>query len=170
MDEAAALLEQAKADRKAAERFVEDDAGTGRCHAIAKWQQTVEKAIKSIVAALHQAGILGAGYYPRHDVERYVGALIRLPRQPGHQTVQSKLHGLLDQQTRAGIRALDGLAPRRPAGRNTEYPFQDDMGQWTYPAAPGVFSEEEVGRFRELAHRVLEGAARIVSALRRRPR
>ena len=42
MDEPAAWLHQAMADRQAAERFVADDQGTGRCHAIAKWQQTLE--------------------------------------------------------------------------------------------------------------------------------
>ena len=39
MDEPTAWLYQAMADRHAAERFVADEVGTGRCHAIAKWQQ-----------------------------------------------------------------------------------------------------------------------------------
>src|SRR5205807_1888383 len=102
--------------------------------------------------------------------ERYVGALIRLPRTSGNRTIQQLLHGLLDQNTRAGIRALDGLAPQFPPQRNTEYPFQDPNGQWTYPAAEGVFSPEEIRHYRALAHRVLDGAGRIVSAIRRRPR
>ncbi len=174
MDEAAALICQARADRQAAERFVADEAGTGRCHAIAKWQQTVEKAVKALVCALHHAGILGADYRPRHEVERYVGLLIRLPRAPGHRavqqrSVQQRLYGLLDQNTRQGIRALDGLVPQLPPRRNTEYPFQDPQGQWTYPAAEGVFSEDEIQQFRALAHRVLDGAERIVSGIRRQP-
>ena len=112
MDEPTAWLYQAMADRQAAERFVADEVGTSRCHAIAKWQQTVEKAVKALVSALHDAGILGAGVLPRHEVERYVRALIRLPRAAGNRTIQQNLHGLLDQNTRAGIRALDGLAPQ----------------------------------------------------------
>ncbi len=56
MDEPTAWLYQAMADRQAAERFVADEVGTGRCHAIAKWQQTVEKAVKALVSALHDAG------------------------------------------------------------------------------------------------------------------
>src|SRR5436305_1966150 len=75
---------QARADWQAAERFGADESGTGRCHAIAKWQQTVEKAVKALVSSLHGAGILGAGIRPRHEVERYVGTLIRLPRAPGN--------------------------------------------------------------------------------------
>ncbi len=169
MDEPTAWLYQAMADQQAAERFVADEVGTGRCHAIAKWQQTVEKAVKALVSALHDAGILGAGVLPRHAVERYIRALISLPRAAGNRTIQQNLHGLLDQNTRAGIRALDGLAPQRPPWRNTEYPFQDAQGQWTYPAAEGVFSQDEVQQFRALAHRVLDGAGRIVSAIRRRP-
>jgi hypothetical protein len=170
VDEPMAWHCQASADRQAAERFVADEEGTGRCHAIAKWQQTVEKAVKALVSALHDAGILGAGVRPMHEVERYVAALIRLPRAAGNRTIQQLLHGLLDQNTRAGIRALDGLAPQLPPRRNTEYPFQDAPGQWTYPAAEGVFSEQEVEQFRALAHRILDGAGRIVSSLRRRPR
>jgi len=147
-----------------------EEVGTDRCHAIAKWQQTVKKAVKALLSALHDAGILNAGFRPRHEVERYIGTLIRLPRAAGNRTIQQLLHGVLDQHTRAGIRALDGLAPQLPPRRNTEYPFQDANGQWIYPAAEGVFSQAEVQRFRELAHRVLDGAERVVSAIRRRPR
>src|SRR5438132_13308314 len=87
VDEPAAWLHQAMADRQAAERFVADDQGTGRCHAIAKWQQTLEKSVKALVVALREAGIRGGGVRARHDVERYVGALIRLPRGPGNRKV-----------------------------------------------------------------------------------
>jgi hypothetical protein len=170
VDEPTAWLYQASADQQAAERFVADEHGTGRCHAIAKWQQTVEKAVKALVSVLHDAAILSAGPRPRHDVERYVGMLIRLPRSASNRTIQNHLHRLLDQNTRSGIRALDSLAPQLPPRRNTEYPFQDADGQWTYPAAPSVFSQNEVEQFRALAHRVVDGAERIVSALRRRPK
>ena len=170
MDEPAAWLNQAVADRQAAERFVADGESAGRCHAIAKWQQTVEKAVKAMVSSLHDAGVLGAGIRAKHDVERYVGTLIRLPRTAGNRTIQQHLHGLLDQATRAGIKALDDLAPQFPPRRNTEYPFQVAPGQWTYPAAADVFSADEIRQFRVLAHRILDGAGRIVSAIRRRSR
>jgi hypothetical protein len=169
VDEPAAWLRQGRADWQAAERFLADEEGTGRCHAIAKWQQTVEKSVKALVSALHHAGILSTDFRPRHEVARYINILIRLPRSSGNRSIQHLLYGLLDQNTRAGINTLDGLAPQFPTRRNTEYPFQDAQGLWTYPAAEGVFSEEEVQRFRGLAHRVLDGAERVVSAIRRRP-
>ena len=77
--------------------------------------------------------------------------------------------GLLDQNTRATIKALDALAPQFPPRRNTEYPFDDGHGQWIYPAANGVFTIDEVEQFRALAYRVLDGAGRILSVIRRRP-
>jgi len=165
-----AWLLQASADRSAAERLVADEEGTGSCHAIAKWQQTVEKAVKALVSALREARVFGTGVRARHEVERYVDALLRLPRGEGNRTIQKLLYGLLDQNTRTAIKALDSLAPTMPPRRNTEYPFLDASGRWTYPAAEGVFSREEIRTFRDLAHRVLEGAGRIVSAIRRRPR
>lgn len=114
MDEPTAWLYQATADRKAAERFVADNEGTGRCHAIAKWQQTVEKAIKALVFALNNARILQVNVRPRHEVQRYVAALIRLPRAEGNRAVNHLLHGLLDQNTRIEINA-GVLGPAEPS-------------------------------------------------------
>ncbi len=170
MDETEAWLSQSLSDRQAAERLLGGQEGMGRCHAIAKWQQTVEKSIKAMVSALSDAGIVGTGVRAKHEVTRYVGVLTRLPRAAGNRPIQQHLHGLLDQDTRLGIKALDDLAPQFPPQRNTEYPFQDNNGQWTYPAAKDLFSSEEVKRFRELAHRILNGAGWIVSAIRRQPR
>jgi hypothetical protein len=170
VDEPTAWLYQAKADWQAAERFARDEVETGHCHAIAKWQQTVEKAVKGMVFALHHAGISKTNFRLSHEIGPYLVGLTRLPRAAHHRAIQQLLHGLLDQQTRAAIMALDGLVPKRLPRRNTEYPFLDAYGQWTYPAADGVFSQEEFQQFRFLAHRVLDGASRIVSAIRRGPR
>ena len=169
MDETTAWLYQARADWLAAERLVVGEGEIGPCHAIAKWQHTVEKAVKALVSALHSAGILRTGVIAKHDVERYVGVLIRLPRSGGNRTLQQHLHGLLSQDTRKKIKELDDLVPQKSLRRNTEYPFQQE-GQWTYPAAEGVFSQTEVQQFRSLAHHLLNGAQRLVSMIRRRPR
>lgn len=174
MDEFMAWLRQAQADRAAAELLAGDEARHHYCHAVAKWQQTVEKSIKAIVACLRDAGILHIDIGYQHGVERFVSVLIRLPRARDHRSIQQQLHGFLDQETRAGLRALDALVPHRPATggprRNTEYPFLEVDGQWTYPAADSIFAEDEVQRFRSLAQRVLDRAGRIIAALRRRPR
>ncbi|SRR6266542_235740 len=57
-----------------------------------------------------------------------------------------------------------------PLRRNTEYPFHDAAGEFTYPAIPGEFSPEEADRFRALSRRLGESAGWVVSTLRRRPR
>ncbi len=54
VDESFAWLLQAAADREAAEQLAAGQCGKGYCHAIAKWQQTVEKAVKAMVAALRE--------------------------------------------------------------------------------------------------------------------
>jgi HEPN domain-containing protein len=175
VDESLAWLRQAAADRDAAEWLA---AGKGRswlCHSIAKWQQTVEKAIKAVIAALREAKVLHIEIGYQHGVDRFIRVLIRLPRARDNRAIQQHLHGLLSEETRAGIRELDGLVPHRPpAGadpqRNTEYPFVGPRRDWTYPAAKDIFSDEESGRFRSLAHRILDQAGRIVSMIRRRPR
>src|SRR5207248_4102389 len=128
VDEFMAWLLQARADREAAELLAGGEVRHGRCHAIAKWQQTVEKAIKAIVACLRDAGVLHIEIGYKHGVERFVSVLIRLPHARDNRTIQQQLHGFLDQATRSGLRALDALVPRRPAPgdgpqRNTEYPF-----------------------------------------------
>jgi hypothetical protein len=175
VDEFMAWLRQAQADREAAELLADNEVLPSFCHAIAKWQQAVEKAIKAIVACLRDAGILHIDIGYQHGVERFVSVLIRLPHARDNKSIQQQLHGFLDQQTRAGLKALDGLVPHRPAPglppqRNTEYPFLEAPGQWTYPAAESIFSEEEAQRFRSLAQRVVDRAGRLIAALRRRPR
>lgn len=172
MDEAAAWLGQAIADHKAAEHLAADPDRYGRCQAIAKWQQAVEKAFKSLIAALRDAGIVHIEIGYGHTIERFLDLLIRLPHAGTHTVVQRKLRGFLDQQTRAGIAAFDGLVPKRPPpgqqpGRNTEYPYHVGGGQWTYPAAQGVFSSDEFQRFRALAYRVVERIDRLVADIRR---
>jgi hypothetical protein len=169
-----AWLLQAQADREAAELLAGNEVRHSYCHAIAKWQQTVEKAIKSLVACLRHSGVLHIEIGYKHGVERFVSVLIRLPHARDNRTIQQQIHGFLDQQTRDGLRALDALVPHRPAAgnspqRNTEYPFLKADGGWTYPAFEKVFSDEEIRQFRSLAQRVLDKVWRIVSALRRRP-
>src|SRR5438132_11147077 len=170
VDEVMAWLLQARADREAAEQLAGGEVRYGYCHAIAKWQQTVEKAIKAIVACLRDAGVLRMEIGYKHGVERFVSVLIRLPHAKHNRTIQQQLHGFLDQQTRAGLRTLNALVPRPPApGQqprlNTEYPFLQRDGHWTYPAAEDTFSDEEPLQFRSLAQRLLGRGRRTVSAL-----
>ena len=177
MDESAAWIAQAAADRAAAERkrsFAERLKAPAWCHTVAKYQQAVEKSIKAIVAALRECGVRGlhpVGY--DHRVQNHLRLLRRLPGGGALPTIQRKLQDFLDAATRNSIGNLENLAPRRPAPgdphpRNTEYPF-NAAGDWTYPAASDSFSLAEVKEFQKLMARVSHYATNIVSALRRGP-
>ena len=178
MDESTAWISQAVADQAAAER---ERAGAVRskvpvwCHAVAKYQQAVEKSIKAIVVALRECGVRGVhpvGY--DHRVQNHLRLLRRLPGGGAGRSIQRKLRDFLNAPTRRDIHRLESLAPRAPTPgdphpRNTEYPFNDAHGGWTYPAAPDLFSVEEVNAFQTLTRRVAYNAKNFVSALRRGP-
>jgi hypothetical protein len=173
VDESAAWLEQAKSDREAAESMLKGGRAA-HCHVLAKFQQCTEKAVKGLVVVLREAGILHNEPGRGHGVARFFRVLLRLPRAVDNRAPQQHLFGLLNQSVRDGIAAIDALAPRWPApgerpGRNTEYPFVNADGDWTFPAAQAVFTQKEVDRFRQLTYDVLAGGGRVISAIRRRP-
>src|SRR5947209_2372023 len=126
MSEHRAWLRQAQSERESAERVLDLGDASTFCHAIAKSQQAVEKSIKALVVALRDDRRLHIAIGWTHTVEQFLGILTRLPRFGGHnRDIQSIIHGLLDETTRAAVRALDQLAPRRPPPgmppyRNTE--------------------------------------------------
>ena len=177
MDEPYAWLEQADSDREAAESHLQSASNVKPCHAIAKYQQAVEKAVKALVAELRDRGIIfvkDASLY-RHEVEPFANQMVRLPHPKRDKDLSLNLRCLLDSKTRSEIGAIDALTPRRPlpgqpSSRNTEYPFPDPQNGWIYPAAPSVFTPSEVQRFRGLSHRIVTGARRIISAIRRAPK
>src|ERR1051326_8738452 len=75
-------LAQAQSDLECAERVFNVQNGSTYCHAIAKCQQTVEKSVKGVVAALYDAGILQSGPSYSHGLEGEIDALKRLPHNP----------------------------------------------------------------------------------------
>jgi HEPN domain-containing protein len=174
MSEHRAWLRQAQKDRESAERVLDLADGSSFCHFLAKSQQAVEKSVKALVAALRDLRGIGVDIGWTHSVERFMSVLTKLPRSQGaNQDIQSNIRALFHETTRGNIRALDGLAPRRPPpgeppGRNTEYPFQNH-GVWQAPSDTGIFSRDDVSRFRSLASRVVEGCARVISAIERGP-
>lgn len=174
MDESRAWLEQAKSDRAAAERFCGDKDDTQWCHAIAKCQQAVEKAVKAIVAAAPRVGISTKKIGYDHTVKHFVSGLIHSPRGKKNSIV-NRLSILFNEETRASIDSLEELIPKQPPPgtphrRNTEYPFDTPHNGWTCPAAHGVFLSSEVQRFRKLSYRIVDGADKIVEAIRLAPR
>lgn len=167
-------LEQAKSDKEVGDFLLEANSFS-HCHTVAKYQQAVEKAIKSMVAALNEAGIVGNDPTFRHEVDTELNVLIHLPRATQNQDVQNTIHGILNAYRREEIRALGALSPQRPtsgqrARRNTEYPFQTESGDWTTPATGGAFNIGDARRFEDTATRVCLGASQILAAIVRRPR
>ena len=133
MDESIAWLQQAIADRKAVELFAANAEGWTRCHVLAKCQQTVEKAIKAIIAALRHAGILHIEIGYRHEVERFLTVLIRTRRTAGP---------FNDTCNRSSIRTrATGFAPWMLSRPGRPYPENNRAGtpntHFTMPAGTG---------------------------------
>jgi hypothetical protein len=167
-----AWLRQAASDLKTADKCYDASDGSTACHALAKHQQTVEKSIKAILAALNDRGMSGVPTGFSHEVERLVSALIHLPHTPGNKDIQNRINGLLNEHHRREVRAICALAPKRSARgqlarRNTEYPYQNKDGNWRAPVDKNSFDSNDVQRFRRIAHALLTGSSRIVSALYR---
>ena len=174
MDESRAWIKQAIADRDCIESMLDPSNDQSYCHVLAKAQQATEKSVKALVAALREEGIVGHDIGRAHQVERLASSLVRWPGRRTGSEVQNQLFGLLDGETRGAIREIDSLVPAWPQpgerfGRNTEYPFHNRSGDWTYPAASGAFRRDEVDRFRGLAYRLTIGVARLMSVIKRAP-
>ena len=173
--DASLWVSQAESDRLGASRLFDAADHRTFCQTIAKHQQSVEKSVKAIGAAVRDAGIvtLPRSHYYSHDVDTLISALRRLPRPKDNRDIQGRIDKLLGEHHRAEIKALCNLAPRRPGPgglhqRNSEYPFETAPGTWTAPALPGAFDARDVIRFAKLSERIYEGTRQIVSALRRR--
>ena len=165
-------LRQATSDLACAERLRGNSGAEDYCHIIAKYQQTVEKSIKAIVAAVADAEITYIGIKYNHEVKDYIAALLHLPKPKENLEIQSRIKGVLNEFQRGEIAALVSPAPKQPAAgkyamRNTEYPFQNSAGAWIIPSDPAVFRKEDVTRFGSIAESIHDGARRLLSALAR---
>lgn len=171
---AALWVSQANSDRHAATRLYDRAEHRTYCQAIGKHQQTVEKSVKAIAAAVSDAGIalVPDAHYYQHDVDKLISVLRHLPKPKDHREVAGQISSLLNEHRGGEIKVLSDLAPKKPSpgslhARNTEYPYERTAGNWTAPALPGAFGSHEVDRFSRLADAVYEGARKIVFALRR---
>ena len=165
---------QAQSDLDAANRMLDIGDASTYCHALAKYQQSVEKSIKSIITTLRDAGIISKEPGWSHEVEKDVSALIHLPSSPTIRDTQTRIKGLLNDFRRGEIRALCALAPKRPAPgelfrRNTEYPYQKSQDEWTIPSSTDAFTLNEVRRFEKIAHHICIESSKLITALRRAP-
>jgi HEPN domain-containing protein len=95
VNESLAWLRQSQSDSEAAEREYRTATRAEEgmwSHAVAKYQQTVEKAVKAIVAALREDGFWrGPPIGFVHEIERHIPFLVRLPRTENKKSVQRHL-------------------------------------------------------------------------------
>ncbi len=166
-------ISQANSDLWAAERLFDAAQPRSYCQAIAKCQQTVEKSVKALTAALRDRFIFrpDSKVFYKHEVDELASALRRLSMRSDPADIRSALSRMLTPHHIAEIKALQTLIPRKPpAGglhaRNTEYPFELLAGEWTAPAL-NAFTDLDVRRFRQLAEHIYSATNRIVSILRR---
>jgi hypothetical protein len=143
---------------------------TLRCHAIAKYQQCMEKAVKGVVRSLNESKVTQEQPSMRHDLDHEMDILKRLPvsakTPPNSPVGRIKRH--LDARMRSDLQRCMSIAPTRPVEgvqpRNTEYPFHKPTGTWMIPASADAFTDDEVAEMRAIAARTLHWADEITFA------
>ena len=170
MKQSGAWLVQAAADMSAGEKLFQQDDPTSYCQAIAKYQQTVEKSIKAMVAAVNDLGS-NLAITPHHMPIAEIDGLLSLRRAIDNASVR-RLARIFELH-RNPVEELCRLAPRWPEdgkdfARNTEYPFLRD-GEWTAPAVQGSFTLQEAKRAQATARAVHKAANDFAVAIRLGP-
>lgn len=145
-----------------------------RCHALAKYQQAVEKALKALTISLRVRWKWEVYPGRRHRAEPLILTLVRFPRSSiGHRDVQGQLSKFFDPGLRSEVRRLDELAPSWPDEgmphlRNTEYPYNDPVEGWLPPCEPAAFSPAETEDHASVSSRVVRRSAQWISSIERR--
>jgi hypothetical protein len=144
MRQSSAWIVQVESDFAVAELLFQKTDATTYCQAVAKYQQTVEKSVKAMVAAVNDLGsdlTVTASHLPTNEID----SLLRLRRVIDNVSVDRLAR--IFKQHRAAVEGLCGFAPKWPEdgksfARNTEYPFLSEGG-WTAPAVAGTFTLQE---------------------------
>ena len=170
VSQANAWLHQAHSDLQSAIKVYDPNDPATFCQAIAKHQQTVEKATKAVAAALIQSGLIREKIRFTHDVSYLLSAFQRLPTSATLH--REEAHFAIYHVGSEGEILMD-LAPKKTTGallpRNTEYPYNDPSGGWRSPAEVGSFSQSDVVQFERVASRSLDNAKKIFDGIRRLP-
>lgn len=165
-----AWMQQAESDFRAAQRIDNDDDPRTRCQAISKYQQCVEKSVKSVLDRLNAAGITNAHSDRRHHVARYAPVFANLPHRRETRDLLNQLGRLFTDSVVQRINLLDSLVPEYPAPgalaqRNHEYPFQQTTVDWRAPCDEDAFTAGEIKRIRNCAGSLMLGLRKIFDAL-----
>jgi len=148
-------MQQAESDFRTAQRIDNDEDPRTRCQAISKYQQCVEKSVKSVLDKLHMAGVIRDESDRRHSVARYVALFRNIPRTNDTRDLLNQLGRLFTHSVEAQMNLLDSLVPAYPAdgalaARNHEYPFQVTVADWRAPSDDDSFTAGEIKRIQKL--------------------
>ena len=170
MKQSEAWLRQARSDYDAAQRVIVKQNSTTYCHAVAKYQQCVEKSIKAMVAAVNELGVEFFTITASHAPDKEIRMLQNLKRAIDNTSV-NQIARVFSEKRLLLIDEISRLAPRYPRvgevfTRNTEYPYTLPSGEWMAPAAPNAFTEEEVNRYQSLAREIYQNVSRFVGAVK----
>jgi hypothetical protein len=161
---------QAESDYRTAQRIdIQADART-RGQAISKYQQCVEKSVKSVLDKLQDARVTNIRSDRRHHVARYASVFTNIPRTAQTNDLLNQLARMFTDTVIRQIDLLDSLVPQYPqpgalAARNHEYPFQHNARDWRAPCEEDAFSAGEIKRIRNCAGSLIVGLRRILDAL-----
>jgi hypothetical protein len=169
-------LRQAVSDWRMSAYTAAPTAPVDACQRVGKHQQAVEKAVKAVLAALRQRGVVRTctprGHTINVEISHILSAIGRLPSSRKTNDLVQLVQNLFYAHNVASINDLCSLAPKWPAPgalfpRNAEYPFETAPNTWLAPCDRDVFSHSELNRFAHLAKVVVAGAGKIVSASER---
>lgn len=168
MKQSEAWVTQAASDLAAGKRLYQKGDATTYCQALSKYQQTVEKSVKAMVAAVNDLGVHFMSVTPSHVPTREIDALLVLRRAIDNVSVDRLAE--IFKKYRKPVEDLCRLAPKWPDdgytfARNTEYPFQVGAG-WAAPALPDSFTEEETETAQRTAWAFHHAAADFVRGVR----
>jgi len=167
MKQSAAWVVQFRSDFAAAELLLQKADATTYCQAISKYQQTVEKSVKAMVAAVNDLGsdlTVTASHLPVTEID----SLLQLRRVIDNVSVDRLAQ--IFRQHRLAVEGLCKLAPKWPEdgqsfARNTEYPFVID-GKWSAPAVDGAFTLQETVNAQITARAFHKAAITFVEAVK----
>jgi HEPN domain-containing protein len=175
MKQSEAWLLQAASDFAAAAAVFDKADASTYCQSIAKYQQTVEKSVKGMIAALNEQEICSLPISHNHELTHEIKSLNSL-RRTGlkfyDKNLVDKINATLNKR-KTQVEWLSDFAPTGPKNRtyskNTEYPFNAaSPDSWAAPAGVGSFSVADVTTAYNLAQKLHKQANDVITSLLRR--
>ncbi len=167
MKQSEAWIVQVKSDFAAGEVMFDENSSESYCQAIGKYQQTVEKSVKAMIAAVNDLGsnlAITRSHLPTDEITALLGIKSKIDNASTDYLAATFNRHKLE------IEELCRLAPKWPSdgvtfARNTEYPFLI-ASEYVAPASPDAFTLQEVKNARSTAWVVHRRAITFVQAVK----